>query len=115
MRLPPGQHVVLRADGTEEYILSKPTIEGVRKQIGCKYLDSVTLTLKDGSPRLVMLIDDEGLRRSRPPNRKATNLRLQMNPPVPHVTLPPIVGDVVLVNAMDFSNQKLIAPVSVSV
>ncbi len=96
MKMEPGKYQILRVDGSAVLIQGKPTLEAVRKLIGCECIDTVIL---DRKSQTVMLVDDTGMIDGKPVNAKATELYHAVCKPG---TIHAIHGDVAIVNDRDF-------------
>src|SRR5258706_472061 len=92
-----GQYRIIRTDGTEVLVGSKPTLKQIYKQIGCTCIDTVTLSHER---QIVMMVDDTGMVDGKPVNEKATALYHERCKPG---TVHAIHGDVALVNDEDFA------------
>lgn len=66
-----GGYKVIRVDGSELFVESKPTIGKIQASIGCECCDTVTL---DRRNEIIMIVDDTGMIDSNPVNEKATAL-----------------------------------------
>ena len=66
-------YTIIRADGTEETINERPTLNGIRETIHCDTLDVVQIGRANGTNE-VMLVDDTGALTDKPVNEKATKL-----------------------------------------
>lgn len=96
MTLQPGTHRLVRVDGTEETLQGKATLRQIYKLIHCEAVDSVTIQKR---PRLVMIVDDNGMVDEKPVNGRATILMVAANPGYPYS----IHGDVVIAYDRDFA------------
>lgn len=67
-----GEWLIIRVDGSEELVESKPFMRQIYKAIGADGCDSVTL--RHDSPAIVMIVDDTGMLDGKPVNPKATEL-----------------------------------------
>jgi hypothetical protein len=65
------QHRLIRIDGTEQILETRPSFEEIRRLIGCDYLDTVTINRRR---QTVMFVDDSGMIDGKPVNSKATAL-----------------------------------------
>lgn len=91
-----GAYRVIRVDGTDTVIHSKPTLRAVHEAIGTACVDTVIL---DRVCQVVMIVDDTGMVDGKPVNEKATALaREAFGSRYPHS----IHGDVAIVNDEDF-------------
>jgi hypothetical protein len=97
-----GSYLVIRADGTETTVLTRPSVAELRRALGCKWLCAVTLSRRaDAAPEVIMNIDDTGLLDRKPVNARATELVRQAR----GQEHPEIYGDVALVNDADFGED----------
>ncbi len=111
-----GTFLVLRTDGTEEEIDTRPSARRICEAIGCATLDSVHVGRANGSD-LMMMVDDRGYETEmvdhgggrielrptkalKPVNEKATRLYHAVCQPG---TTHQIVGDVALAHDEDFA------------
>jgi hypothetical protein len=91
-----GEFLIVRVDGTESRVASRPSIRTVAKQIGAETVDTVLL---DRRRQIVMLVDDTGMIDGKPVNTKATDLaRAAFGQAYPYS----IHGDVAIVHDQDF-------------
>lgn len=110
-----GSFLVVRADGSEAVVRTKPTLPALREAIGAETLEFVRIGKLDGTD-LVMAIDDRGydsemvevapghfklnpVKANKPPNAKASNFYWWICRPG---TTHQIVGDVALFHDDDF-------------
>lgn len=92
---------IIRTDGTRVDLERAHSLDELRRIIGAEILDTVVLRAL-GTPRLVMLLDDQGHDRVRPINGVATKLyHLHCR----EGTMHPIVGDVAIVPDADFTQE----------
>ena len=97
MELKRGEWKIIRVDGTEATVQSKPTLQAVYEAIGCENIDTVTLDHKN---QVVMMVDDVGMIDGKPVNKKATALMKEaFGRGYPNA----IHGDVAIVNDEDFA------------
>lgn len=88
---------VIRTDGNEMMLTTKPTIVAIQRAIHADGLDSVTLS---SDRTQIMMCDDTGMVDGKPVNPKATALYRSICKPG---TLHSIHGDVAIVNDEDFA------------
>jgi Domain of unknown function (DUF3846) len=65
------QHCIIRTDGTEQILDRSPSLDEIRKLIGCDCMDTVTINRR---LQTVMFVDDTGMVDGKPVNVKATAL-----------------------------------------
>jgi len=89
--------LLLRADGTEEYLEKEPTLGEIQAMLGASSLDVVSLSNLQAGPH-TLYVDDLGYSKGLPPNKIATALyHTQCKPG----TTWEILGDVVLLEVRD--------------
>ena len=86
------QHRVIRADGTQEALDTRPSFDEIRRLIGCEALDYVTINRRR---QTLMLVDDTGMIDGKPVNLEATRRYHRICRPG---TTHQIHGDVVILN-----------------
>jgi len=94
-----GEYLILRADGTEERVPKRPTIQAVHEAMKAVNLSLDSFTISRDPPVLAFVVDC-GHELGLPVNKKATNLYLERCRPG---TDWQIRGDVVIVNDGDFA------------
>lgn len=93
-------YVAIMTTGQTAIMKGRPTIDLACKAIGCETIDVLVLNRgDDGQPKIVMLVDDEGLLNDSPVNPEATKLAWSaLGPGFQHS----IHGNVVIANDHDF-------------
>lgn len=91
-----GEYKIIRVNGEESVVKSKPSLRAICQQIGCETVDTVTL---NRNTMTIMVCDDTGMLDNKPINEKATTLARQaFGTQYPYS----IHGDVAIVNDEDF-------------